>query len=166
MDWSALAIVLATALGPVLAVWASEYRQEKRAVSERRKWVFHTLWATRTSRLSQDHVAALNQIDLAFPAKDFPKISEAWGLYLAHLNIQAAATEAGQTLWFQTASNLLSDLVHLMASDIGYPLPKTLVNSAYYPGAHVSLEQDQAELKKMLLELLRGERALPVKTKE
>ena len=167
MDWSAVAIVLATTLGPVLAVWASEYRQKKNAEDQRREWVFRTLWATRAIRLHQDHVAALNQIDLAFPAQYFPKVAEAWNIYLGHLNTPMGSTEAGCLQWGKTGADLFINLVHQMASDIGISLPMNVVKlSVYHPEAHVSMEERQKEIQTLLAELLRGDRAINVKTKE
>lgn len=40
IDW---AVLLATLLGPILAVWASEWRQRRRALYDRKEWVFRTL---------------------------------------------------------------------------------------------------------------------------
>lgn len=37
IDW---AVVFATLAGPILAVWASEWRQQRRALHERKEWVF------------------------------------------------------------------------------------------------------------------------------
>ena len=74
MDWSAVAIVLATILGPILAVWASEIRQRNRQAQDRKEWVFRTLMTTRSTRMSLDHVSALNHIDFAFPQDKHPQI--------------------------------------------------------------------------------------------
>ena len=52
IDWSAIAIVGATILGPVLAVWASEIRQRHRQGQDRKEWVFRTLMTTRSNRRS------------------------------------------------------------------------------------------------------------------
>ena len=60
IDW---AVVFATLAGPILAVWASEWRQQHRAVRERKEWVFRTLMSTRAARLRIEHVGAINQID-------------------------------------------------------------------------------------------------------
>lgn len=58
IDFTALAIVIATISGPILAVWASEIRQHRRQASDRREWIFRTLMTTRSSRLNPDHITA------------------------------------------------------------------------------------------------------------
>jgi len=57
IDW---AVVFATLAGPILAVWASEWRQRRRAVHERKEWVFRTLMTTRGAKMQPLHVEALN----------------------------------------------------------------------------------------------------------
>lgn len=78
IDW---AVVFATLSGPILAVWASEWRQQRRALHERKEWVFRTLMSTRAARLRIEHVAAINQIDFAFPRQSCASVQDAWGLY-------------------------------------------------------------------------------------
>ncbi|MGZ7172458.1 DUF6680 family protein [Burkholderia gladioli] len=56
----------ATLLGPVLAVQAQKWVERAREATNRKQSVFTTLMATRQSRVSIDHVRALNSIDLAF----------------------------------------------------------------------------------------------------
>ena len=74
IDWTLkitdLAIVGSTLAGPILAVWASEWRQERKALHERKEWVFRTLWSTRSAKLRPEHVQALNHIDFAYPVPE------------------------------------------------------------------------------------------------
>ena len=49
-------LVLATLLGPVLAVQAQKFVERWREANERRHGVFKTLMATRAARLSPDHI--------------------------------------------------------------------------------------------------------------
>jgi hypothetical protein len=63
VDWSLkvtdLAIILATFAGPILAVWASELRQQRKAENDRKLLVFRTLMSTRAARLRFEHVNAV-----------------------------------------------------------------------------------------------------------
>lgn len=168
IDWSLkatdVAIVFATLVGPILAVWASEWRQARRAAHERKEWVFRTLMTTRSTPLRQDHVSALNHIDFAFPQKKYPKIADAWGLYYAHLYSLRGGTQDSEARWDETASNLLADLIHLMASDLNIPFSKTQIKQpAYFPIGHVFTESQQNELRALLLEVLKGDRAIPIR---
>jgi hypothetical protein len=132
-------------------------------VHDRKEWVFRSLWSTRSVPLHPDHVQALNQIDFAFLEKDYPKIADAWRLYFAHLNSDQGQTEDSHARWESTASNLLADLIHLMAMDLKIPFSKSLVKQpSYYPSGYVFNQAQQNELRTLLLEVLNGERAIPI----
>lgn len=161
IDW---AVVIATVAGPILAVWASEWRQRGRTLHDRKEWVFRTLWATRSANLHPAHVEALNNIDFAFPQKEFPKIADAWGLYFAHLCTPMGVTEEGRLRWLDTASNLLADLVHLMALELKIPFSKTQVKQpSYHPSGYAFTEAQQNEMRALALEVLKGARAIPIR---
>lgn len=160
IDW---AVVFATLAGPILAIWASEWRQQGRARQDRKEWVFRTLMTTRSTPLRQEHVAALNHIDFAFPQGKYPKISDAWGLYYAHLNTSRGDTPDSLARWEETANSLLSELIHLMATDLKIPFSKTQIKKpAYYPSGYVFTEGQQNELRALALEVLKGGRAIPI----
>ena len=54
-----------------------------------------------------------------------------------------------------------------MAKDLKIPFPKSLIKSgSYYPKGFVDAENQQAELRKLLLEVLNGERSIPVRASE
>lgn len=163
IDW---AVVFATLVGPILAVWASEWRQQRRAVHERKEWVFRTLMTTRSTPLRQEHVAALNHIDFAFPQGEYPKIADAWGLYYAHLNTPRGDTPDSFARWEETANSLLSELIHLMASDLKISFSKTQIKKpAYYPSGYVFTEGQQNELRALALEVLKGDRPFPIRVR-
>ena len=168
-DWTIkatdVAIVFATIAGPIFAVWASEWRQSRRALQDRKEWVFRALMTTRSTPLHQDHVAALNHIDFAFPQTKYPKISDAWGLYYAHLNTPKEDTPDGRSRWEETANNLLSDLIHLMASDLNIPFSKTQIKKpSYFPSGYAFTEAQQNELRALLLQVLKDGRPINIRT--
>lgn len=161
IDW---AVVFATLIGPILAVWASEWRQARRALHDRKEWVFRSLWSTRSVKLHPDHVQALNHIDFAFPEKDYPKISDAWHLYFAHLNTDQGQTEDSLLRWHEKSSNLLADLILLMATDLKIPFSKSLVNQpSYYPSGYAFTEAQQNELRALLLQVLKDGRPINIR---
>lgn len=165
IDWSAISIIFATLLGPILAVWASEIRQQRKQDRDRREWVFRTLWTTRSTRLNLDHIQALNHIDFAFPQAQFPEIADAWGLYYAHLNTPRGDTKENIDRWVDKGENLLADLIHLMAKELNVPFSKTQVKQpSYYPEHFASTELEQEELRKLLIQVLKSERPLSIKT--
>jgi hypothetical protein len=121
---------------------------------------------TRSTRLSLDHVSALNHIDFAFPPDKYPLISDAWGLYQEHLNKAQAENLESLARWSDDGDRLLANLIHLMASSLNIPFSKTsIVKSAYHPIGHVNIENQQTEIRKYVLELLKNERSLSVTPK-
>ena len=80
IDWTIkstdIAIVFATLVSPILAIWASEWRQQRRQNQERKEWVFRTLMTTRSARLHPDHIQALNHIEFVFAHNN--EITDAW----------------------------------------------------------------------------------------
>ena len=89
-DWL---IVIAILLAPVVAVRVETLLELRREKRRRKNLVFETLMGTRADRVSQDHVQALNMIDIEFsrkPSKADQEVVKAWKIYLDHLNDQAA----------------------------------------------------------------------------
>ena len=167
MDWSVkvtdIAIVLATVAGPILAVWASEWRQARSASRDRQEWVFRTLWSTRSTGLNPDHVAAINHIEFAFPKDRFPTIDDAWRLYQDHLQTEQGKTEDSLARWREKANGLLVNLVHLMATVLGYPFDKSAVTKpSYYPEAYAINEARQRAIQDATLAVLQGRAAIAV----
>ena len=163
IDW---AVIFATLVGPVLAVWASEWRQQQRAAHERKEWVFRTLMSTRAARLRIEHVAAINQIDFAFPRKSCAAVQDAWGLYRQHLRHPDATAEEAPVVraWQTKANDLLADLLHQMAIDLKIPFSKSeITDNSYYPDAYVTDEVVQQEIKHLLLHVLKNGRPLNIR---
>lgn len=163
--WPA-ATVLATVVGPILAVQAQKAIERAQERNRRKSWVFHQLMATRVSRLSPDHVQALNMIDLAFYGRrDFGKhratrteiaVTDAWHEYLDHLSTK---TEDGT--WAARSDELFTNLLSAMAEDVGYSFDRVqLKKGAYSPIAHGEQEQQVQAMRQLLREVLSGERAV------
>ena len=70
--------------GPIFAVQVQIYLDKKRASERKKVELFKTLMATRGNRTSQDHVLALNQIDLEFYG--VKNVIDKWKTYLQCLN--------------------------------------------------------------------------------
>jgi hypothetical protein len=163
IDWSIkatdIAIVFATLVGPILAIWASEWRQKNRQNQERKEWVFRTLMTTRSARLQPDHIQALNHI--AFVFADHQEIVDAWGLYFANLKSDQGSTPDSQNRWQEKSNTLLADLLHLMAKVLNISFSKTyIIQPSYYPRGYELTEEEQQQLRRLLLELLRNERSI------
>lgn len=161
IDW---AVVFATIAGPILAVWAADIRAARKAQRDRQEWVFRTLMTTRRAKLQPHHVEALNHIDFAFPEASHSEVSEAWKLYQNQLGTSYGQTQEEYVRWSDKLDILFESLAHLMAKDLNIPFPKSLIKTGgYYPKGFVDAENQNTEIRALLLEVLRGARALPIK---
>ena len=94
METKDVLTIVAVLLSPVIAVRADKFIEKSRAKMNRKIAIFKTLMATRGSKLSIDHVTALNQIDLEFYGnKKFQKVVHAWKEYLDQLNVKFEGDE-------------------------------------------------------------------------
>lgn len=161
IDW---AVVFATIVGPILAVWAADIRAARKAQRDRQEWVFRTLMTTRRAKLQRHHVEALNHIDFAFPQASHSEVSEAWTLYQNQLSTSYGQTHEEYVRWSDKLDILFESLAHLMAKDLNIPFPKSLIKTGgYYPKGFVDAENQNTEIRALLLEVLRGARAFPIK---
>ncbi|MEF3485531.1 DUF6680 family protein, partial [Citrobacter freundii] len=136
--------------------------------------IFKHLMATRSqsSRLSSEHVRALNMIDLSFYGKikkgkakrsaSEGNILSSWKLYFAHLNTSYPDKDnILGAIWNQTSNNLFLDLLSEIAKDIGYDFERVQLQTAIYsPVAHGAIENDQSKIRKGLAAIFSGENAL------
>ncbi len=157
-DWLT---ILAILIGPIVAVQLTRYLDNKKEVRERKLTVFKTLMATRSYNLSWDHVVALNRIDLEFDKKNTKEkaVIDAWKAYLDLLGNKNLSTEQ----WAMKRVDLLIELLHTMATVLDYDFDKTHIkNSSYAPVAHETIEEEQRLLRVNMLEVLAGQRSIPI----
>jgi hypothetical protein len=158
-DAANVAIIFATFFGPVAAVqaqkWIEAYRRERNV----KESVFSALMYTRGTRISAEHVQALNRIELAFyKTKD---VMAAWRYYLDALS-EHETPENQNVVWGRRDDRFV-EMLYVMSQQLGYPFTKTdLKNSAYRPQAHVDLESSQKKLLDFLAEISDGKRRFPV----
>ena len=114
METSAILMVIATALSPLIAVQVTRYLDDRNEQRGRKLAIFKTLMATRAYTLAPAHVEALNRIDLEFSAKRTSEkaVLDVWQQYLDHLGNRALQPEA----WGAKRAELLVDLLHVMAA--------------------------------------------------
>lgn len=155
-------------LAPIIAIRVERWLESSKEKRNRRESVFHMLMATRTARLSHEHVVALNRIDIEwYGGKIFgihrrstaeTEVLEAWKLYLDHLG-----TDTKQAGWFERGDELFIDLLYRMAKSLGYDFDKvTLKRGAYSPVAHGNMEMEHTAIRKGLAEWLGGTRNVGV----
>lgn len=160
-------LILATIAGPVLAVQAQKWLERSRAVRERKERIFYALMGTRATRLAEEHVRALNSIDMEFSstkAKEKPVI-DAWRSYALQLDTTYdPKSEAQNVAWNNEVTKLFVELLFAMSTSLGFDFTKEhLQRGIYYPSGHVELEADRLRLLKYAVELLSGRQALKMK---
>ena len=153
--------LIAVLLGPVLAVQAQKWLERRREERIRKVFLFRELMATRATRLSPRHVEALNLIDLEFTAtggKD-KAVREAWRSYLDALGIPN--DPPNQPLIFDRRNRAFIELMYQMAKRLGFAFDRVAIErNVYSPIAHGKLEDDQDLIRRGLVDLLTGQRAL------
>jgi hypothetical protein len=155
-------MIAATAISPLIAVQVTRYLDGRNEEQARKLKVFKTLMATRAYSLSQAHVEALNTIDLEFsPKKKSEKaVLDVWQQYLDHLG----NTQMDPNAWATRRMDLLVEMLYAMGVALGYDFNRTQIkNGTYSPGAHGRLENEQARIRELMIELLDGKRSLQVK---
>jgi hypothetical protein len=173
-------IVASTLLGPVLAVQAQKWVERARESLQRRNWIFGTLMATRQARVSFDHVRALNSIDLAFyglrllgrawRAQRSQAVLDAWHDYHAHLSLpneQRPKSEAEQRDWTGRGDELFTNLLDRLALAMHFKFERVQLKSgSYSPEAHGTVEFEQQAQRRLTIELLSGNRPLPMEVRK
>ena len=149
--------VFAIILGPIIALWLQRISERRREAGNRKVYVFRTLMASRATRLSQNHIEALNAIEVEFGGskENEKRVIEAWKLYLDHL-----ATKVDQS-WTARGDDIFTDLLYEMARCLNYSFDKVWIKrNIYYPKGHGEIEEDQYIIRKALVKLLTGQNAL------
>lgn len=161
-NWS---VILATLLGPVLAVQAQKAIERARERRSRKSLVFHQLMSSRAARVSPEHVQALNMIDLAFygqhifgihrRSKSEQSVIAAWREYHDHLNTKVV--DDALRIWHINGDELFINMLFAMAGDVGYKFDRVqLKKGSYSPIAHGELEDQQSALRKLAIDVLAG----------
>lgn len=157
---SDIAIVVATLLGPILAVQAQKWLERKRELRDRRLEIFRNLMATRAAFLSDRHVESLNAISIEFYRET--DVIDAWKSYLDHLSQDIV----DENLWGQRRVDLFTELLWRLAKSLGYHYSKVEIQrEVYSPRAHDALQQEQSVIRNGLYRLFKGETALPLDIK-
>lgn len=170
-EWLTIGAAL---LGPILAVQAQKIVEAGRAKRQVKNGIFRALMATRASRLSPDHVQALNMVNIAFYGRRFLRmrlqsapekaVCRAWRDYFDSLEVDSREFTEGQD---STLSHSRFDkfivLLEAIAIEQNYDFdPVDLRKNAYSPQAHGTIENELHEIRAGLAGLLAGRRSLPM----
>lgn len=149
----ALAIILATFLGPVFAVIVTLWRESRNELHGRRTHIFRTLMSTRRSVISEKHVEALNLVEVDFFG--VKKVLDAHRAYMNKLNDGGPEDEK----WNGGRLDLLTALLHEMSKTMKMPMGEIdLRNGGYAPVAWDVSQQ----YRNFVSQVIKGEAALPI----
>ena len=164
MTMSDVAIIFATHFGPVFAVQAQKWIERLREQKNRQEWIFRTLMATRASRVSLEHVRALNMIPLDFRGRG-NKVSQAWKLYLDQINsLPPEPSPETRITWATKNDDFFNGLLVEMTKYLGYDFDQIeLKRNIYSPVAHGEQERIQLLIQNRLADIFDGKDALPMK---
>jgi hypothetical protein len=174
-------MVASTLLGPILAVQAQKWVERARASSQRKDWIFTTLMGTRQARVSFEHVRALNMIDLAYYGSRVPivgyvwqtnserEVLTAWHTYHAHLTlptVRRPANEGEQRDWVGRGDELFTNLMDRLALANKFRFERDQLKSgSYSPEAHSTAEMEAQAVRQLAIEVMMGQKALPMDLK-
>ena len=161
MNVSVILTMSAILLAPLVAIQVSVYLEKKREVRGTRLNVFRTLMATRGSKLSVNHINALNMIDVEFYGKDkkLKNVVDAWKLYLNHLKNKGLSDE----VWEQRGTELFEDLLDIMATCLDYDFDRVSIKeTSYYPEGYGEIDEENRIIRKGLAGVFSGKFGFPV----
>lgn len=169
MDATDIITILAIFLGPILAVQIQKLLEYRREHRNRKLNIFYTLMSTRATKLSQDHVAALNMIDIEFYGKTRfgkrnqsdgeEKVTIAWKVYKDYLNTESLYIDTRN----EKAVELFVSLLSAMGQNLGYVFDDVQLKRDWYrPISHENIENIYHKLLQGLVAVLDGEKAIPM----
>jgi hypothetical protein len=156
--------IAAIVLGPIIALQLQKKLDTGRDAKNRKLYLFKTLMSYRATPLSPNFVQALNLIDVEFTSGDEKEkaIRVAWKVLLDHLSSDQSKPGS-----FERTTDLISKLLLAMGKCLGYDFDEVyLKKGAYYPLGHSKIEEEQNTLRRELIQLLEGNRRLPIATFE
>ncbi len=155
----AWAILAATFLGPIFAVFVTRWIDESRARRTRKLDTFTRLMRTRRSQLNVDFVQGLNMVELDFHQS--AKVLAAHAELMKHLNTPSTPDSAHE--WNDRANRLVARLLYVMGKDVGYSIEQLdILEGGYLPQGIVADEEDQKRLRQALFSVLSGSQPLSI----
>lgn len=128
-----LTIAALILFGPVFALFSQRALDWFRERADGKKKLYFTLMKTRAVFFSDEHVQALNSIDVIF-AKE-KSIRDLWKKCLVHL-----ATDENLPGWQDTLTTLRVDLYQAIGNKLGYPYTTDYIKSGiYFPTRHQNM---------------------------
>lgn len=169
MNLTEILTIVAIVLAPAIAILVGRYLDDRKEKKEAKLWVFRTLMATRATPMSQEHIRALNMIDVTFYGnnKKSRKVVDAWKFLLDHFGKDTnELSEDLITQWSEKNQELLIDLLQKMADCLKYDFDKTAIkNTSYFPKGWGEQEAESILIRKGFAEIIKGKLSLPIEVR-
>jgi hypothetical protein len=151
-----LAVVIATLLGPILAVFVTRYVDKRRQRTDRQYELFRALMRSRRANLSPEYVSALNTVEIEFAG--IKSVDDAQRSLFQHLNTRPQPSDWGDRL-----NRLQTRLLYAIAKQLGFQVEQLdVLEGGYVPQGWGTTEEQNTEVRNNVLEVLRGKRALKI----
>lgn len=159
-DWLNIAAILLSAVAVVAAVFITNMLNRREQRRESKIDIFRTLMLTRVNKLSQEHVSALNAIEIEF--NDCKIVMEAWNKYFENLSSDSTP---------EKRNRLFAKLVAEIAKTLNMRIEQLdILNENYLPQGWINDLEEQRLLRQLLIGLLNpnssAKIAVPVKVTE
>ena len=154
--------IVAIVVGPVSAVLITRHLDWRNELRRRKYDILVSLMRTRASRLSAEHVGALNMIQLEFHNRK--RITEAYSQYINHLSLPLPPVPE-QEAFFEQRQDRFLQLISAIAADLRYRFDRRdLDRFSYSPQAWDDIESVQRRNLGLLSDVLSGKRPLHITT--
>lgn len=167
-------LIVATIAGPILAVQTQKWIERATEKRRARIQIFHALMANRATRLNDDFVRALNQIDLEFSRRRFGgtkdrAVINAWRALFGEYQQGSIdfPNDAATQAWAQRVDDRLVVLLSAMANSLGYDFSEEeLRRGIYYPRGRREIEDNQLAVLQGVKNLLEGRNTIGMRVVE
>ena len=148
--------------GPAAAVGIQLWFERRREKRGAKIAVLSTLMAFRRRLTNPESVAALNRVQLVF--NEDRGVLESHAKLIGHMERERSLPESERQQGWDTREDLLVELIASMAGALKYMFTHTNIkNMAYFPQGWVNEENDQQEIRSVLLPILKGDNVLRVR---
>lgn len=150
-DNNGILTIIAMLLAPIIALRVQTKLEATKEKKQRKLTILKTLIATYATRVSPDHIQALNMINIEF--YDNKPIIDLWKLYQEHLvqpdpiandtSLSVTEREKAAENWLAKSNDFFINLLVAISKEAGFPFDKsTLLKGVYYPMAQHKIEED------------------------
>src|SRR5690606_38052626 len=107
--------------------------------------------------------SSLNMVGLEFNGKKYSKAVSAWKTYLDHLSSCPRDDDNLINIWAEKKNDQLSDLLYEMGVSLGFDFDKVHIKKAgYIPQAYADQENEQGFIRRQVVDILLGKKAIPM----